>query len=466
LSVRRAIAIISDLHLGEGVLDDFDAELEGHLVEFLERLETLPDPTELIVNGDFLDFAQATPWRGADLEATAADGTPLCFTEGQSIAKLTAICQAHPRTMGALRSFLGARDDNRLVVMPGNHDADFFWAGVRARFTEVCAPGALASQISIPLTRVHRPETAPWLWVEHGHQYDPVNAFVVGGEARWSATTPPILPDATGTLRLYECTGTRFLIRFMNGLDARYPLVDNVKPFSRFLTIFGASALRWGRGPLDAVVAVAQMAAYVARTLASRRGDLMHAADDDTPAGAPLAEWFRNASHADREKLRAVLRDSGVRVRGTLDMALEDPAEAEQIMHFLATHLDLVAGVGDGDGTLLGAAPGTLALGASFFGDETSDLREGAKGVIAREGVTTVIMGHTHEPVEDVGGATYFNTGSWTRYYVFETRERTAPWRLLREASYERFPYRLRYAFVEPGATSATLRTWRERTRT
>ncbi len=464
--MRRAIAIISDLHLGEGVLDDFDDELEGHLVALLRWLQTLPDPTELIINGDFLDFAQATPWRGADLEATTADGTPLCFTEAQSIAKLDAIRRAHAKSFDALRAFLAERDDHRLVVLPGNHDADFFWPGVRARFGAACAPGVLASRLTIHLTRVYRPETAPWLWVEHGHQYDPVNAFVVGNEERWSAEKPPILTAADGTLRLYECVGTRVLVPGMNGLDARYPLVDNVKPFSRFLTIFGASALRWGRGPLDAVIAVAQMAAYLARTLASRRGDLMHAAPDDTLADAPLAAWFRQAAPADRDRLRAVLKDTGFRMRGTLEMALEDPQDAQAITEFLAAHLDLVAGVGDADAALLGAAPGTLALGASFFGDETADLRAGAKSVLAREGVTTVVMGHTHETVEDIAGATYLNTGSWTRYYVFDAAEKTAPWRILREGSYERFPYRLRYAFVEPGAACATMRTWQERSRT
>jgi hypothetical protein len=163
--------------------------------------------------------------------------------------------------------------------------------------------------------------------------------------------------------------------------------------------------------------------------------------------------------------LRAALRDGGFRLRLSLDMALERPEEAEKIVDFLGTHLDLVAGLGESDSALLGSSPGTLALGASFWGDETRDLQMGARHVAAREGVTTVIMGHTHEPVEDVDGYTYFNTGSWTRYYVFEDTEKTAPWRILREGSYERFPYRLRYALVEPGATTATLATWRERSK-
>lgn len=458
--MARFIAVISDLHVGEGVLDDFDAEIEGHFVSFLDWLGTQNAPAELVINGDFLDFVQATPWRGNELESTAVDGSALCFTEQQSVDKFANIRDAHPKTFEALRRFLAAQEGNRLVVIPGNHDADFFWPRVREAFVEAVG---YPSRVDIPLTRVYRPGGAPWLWIEHGHQYDPVNAFFANGKERWSADDPPIKPDADGTPRLYECIGTRFLIRFINRLDARYPLVDNVKPFSRFLKIFGASALRWGRGPLDAVIALSQMTAYLARTAVSRSGDLLSAAGAEPASSNPLANWYRHASPADRETLRRVLKDAGLRLQFDLAMALERPDEAEKIIELLASRPDAVAGLGESDAGLLGAAPGTLALGASFLGDETRELRLGAKAVAGREDVTTILMGHTHEPVEDMNGYTYFNTGSWTRYYVFEANEKTAPWRMLEEGSYERFPYRLRYALVKPDATTATLETWRER---
>jgi len=108
--------------------------------------------------------------------------------------------------------------------------------------------------------------------IEHGHRYDKVNSFDVNGHERWSAEEPPILKSKDGEERLYECIGTRFLIRYLNGLDARYPFVDNVKPFSRFLKIFGASALTLGWGPLDAAVCVAKMLPYAMRVAVSNRG--------------------------------------------------------------------------------------------------------------------------------------------------------------------------------------------------
>ena len=49
-----SIVVISDLHISAAKLDDFDRELEGHLVEFLTReLQTRISGVELVINGDF-----------------------------------------------------------------------------------------------------------------------------------------------------------------------------------------------------------------------------------------------------------------------------------------------------------------------------------------------------------------------------------------------------------------------------
>src|SRR5439155_11225955 len=115
------------------------------------------------------------------------------------------------------------------------------------------------------LDPVYRPTMCPSVWIEHGHQHDPVNNFLFKGEPCWSANNPPIRRDQWGTERLYECIGTRFLIQFLNDLDKKYPYVDNVKPFWRFLQLFGASALRPGFGSVQAAVAVAFMDAFLAK---------------------------------------------------------------------------------------------------------------------------------------------------------------------------------------------------------
>ena len=40
-----------------------------------------PYPTELVINGDFLEFVQAEPWDDSALRGTSKEGLGLCFTE-------------------------------------------------------------------------------------------------------------------------------------------------------------------------------------------------------------------------------------------------------------------------------------------------------------------------------------------------------------------------------------------------
>ena len=86
-------------------------ELEGHLASFLTWITHRPEPSELVINGDFLDFVQASPWSGSELEDETSEGVPLCFSEQQSIDKLQAIGRAHPSVFARLKTFLAARDD-------------------------------------------------------------------------------------------------------------------------------------------------------------------------------------------------------------------------------------------------------------------------------------------------------------------------------------------------------------------
>lgn len=152
------------------------------------------------------------------------------------------------------------------------------------------------------------PPARPDIWIEHGHQYDPVNWFFISDYPYWSAANPPICRSDTGEQRLYECLGTRFLIRYLNSLDAEYPYVDNVKPFWRFLEIFGASALRFGLGPVKAAVAVEAILRYLAKTGLTRFSDL-YGVSDERNAGAAIliAKAISRAPRSRREAFKRAL---------------------------------------------------------------------------------------------------------------------------------------------------------------
>ena len=135
-----ALIVISDLHMGSGPVDDFEPEIEKHLVAFLEEWRARDDATELVINGDLLDFVQAPPYKGPGLRDKAKDGTPLCFTQDQSLQKLGAIHNDHKNGLQALGAFLAHRPENRVILLPGNHDADFYWPAVQEEFRKlVCS---------------------------------------------------------------------------------------------------------------------------------------------------------------------------------------------------------------------------------------------------------------------------------------------------------------------------------------
>lgn len=458
--------IISDLHIGAGPLDDCDHELEAGLCAFIQHLAADGAKHELVIAGDFLDFAQAPPAEGRDLSATSASGLPLCFTEAQSNEKLDEILKAHPSVGASLCQFLDGNRGNRLVIMPGNHDADFFWPSVRAAFIDAVVRGnpGLRARIRFHLAPVYRPPAAPAIWIEHGHQYDPLNSFFVDGEPRWSEDKPPILVDASGTPRLLECIGTRFMVRFMNRLDALYPFVDNVKPFTRFLKLFGASIFATGYGPKKAAFAILALLRFVSQTAPRHIGDLLSI---DAPGAVPfsLANFLRRSFNEDtRRTLQRRLIDAGFNVDRPLTMLVEDPARSDALVEFIADRLDLLDGLDETEGSnLLGTEDGTLALGHEFlFGDETKRLIRAAQSIIGRGDATQVIMGHTHEPVVRGAPIPYLNIGCWTRYYTFEGKEKSRPFHILRDGGYDEFPYRLQYAEIE-GTGPATLHVFRER---
>ena len=190
---------------------------------------------------------------------------------------------------------------------------------------------------------------------------------------------PPIFSGTDGVRRLYECTGTRFMIRYLNGLDARYPYVDNVKPFSRFIRIFGASALVPGWGPLDAAVAVTKMLAYLSGTAITRPADLLSVEiEDGTSPPHALVAWIEQASDAQRRIVADKLRSAGFNLPMPLDALLDRPDDLAGLVEFLAAHPELLAEVGEKDPALLGNNPGTLTLKQGFNANETEDLYAGA----------------------------------------------------------------------------------------
>ena len=458
--------IISDIHISAGPLDDFDNELECCFVDFLEKNLTVHGATELVINGDLLDFVQAPPWEGPELRSKSNTGVPLCFTETQSLAKLDAIANAHPLTFTALRNFLSSNKENIISILPGNHDADFFWPSVQERFAYLVDQRISSnSQLHFHLQKKYMPIQAPTVWIEHGHQHDPCNWFAVDLEERWAIETPPIFQDEQGRPRLLECVGTQFLIRFLNKLDEDYPFVDNVKPFSKFLKIFATSALHPSYGSLKVAAAIWSLLRFLSSTAKDNPADLLFPFPGvDHGLVNPLKTYVGLMSPDDQEALRKFIEEGGIIIGAQpLDSFLSRKENADKCMSYLGERLAELPTFYHNNSMLLSAKgePDTLSLVKAFLRDESMTLINVAKRVLDIPGIELVIMGHTHEAKDRPNGLAYFNTGCWTRNWEFGDGDSGA-WSSLKRANRERFPYELRYVRISgASASKAQLLTYK-----
>ena len=136
------------------VTEDFrwTDELEG----FLQALDAEGGgATDLILNGDTFELAAPDCVR---------DDPALGCTESDALARLERVLAAHPREIAALAAFARG-GSNRVVLVPGDHDAALLFPGVRARVEEALGPD-----------RAEVPPGGAWVssdgqvHVEHGQQ--------------------------------------------------------------------------------------------------------------------------------------------------------------------------------------------------------------------------------------------------------------------------------------------------------
>jgi UDP-2,3-diacylglucosamine pyrophosphatase LpxH len=179
---------LSDVHLGSELVQHVRPDLPGCSATSLRRDKDLAAlfewyaerrvdgrPWKLVIAGDFMDFTgmSVLPEHAPGEITTAPTSEELAHGLGgaadHALAKLRMVMQQHALVMNALSAFL--RAGHRLLVIPGNHDADFHWQSVQAEFQQALssAGGVAADQI----------EFSPWfyceegvIYLEHGHQYD------------------------------------------------------------------------------------------------------------------------------------------------------------------------------------------------------------------------------------------------------------------------------------------------------
>ncbi|MCB9674664.1 MAG: hypothetical protein H6737_06065 [Alphaproteobacteria bacterium] len=196
MTAENNLLMISDLHLGEdlnsgphpppGSPESHVSQTERALTSFLVHYTAWRQdgvPWRLVCNGDMIDFLSvALSPEEAGIEGTEEDRLYGFGATCQAArAKLVRVIERHHDFFVALARFVGR--GNELVLVVGNHDAEFHWDEVQGDLLgaldhiwreETGSNDSIRDRISFHQWFYYEPGVA---WVEHGHQYDAFCSF-------------------------------------------------------------------------------------------------------------------------------------------------------------------------------------------------------------------------------------------------------------------------------------------------
>jgi len=405
--------IVSDLHLGDGSpLDDFDQDenFRRFLEEAGERRRA-----ELIINGDFLDFANLK------LEKESVKPfSRMGNTEEESLEKLEMILRGHPLVFKGLRSFLDK--GHRLVIIPGNHDVDLFWPKVWSRIAEELG-NPDAERLHFEFSGVYR---VGGLYVEHGNQYFADSLFA-------NFTHPFLRDPKTGKLRLERSWSNAFLPYFADSMRRKNPFIDNVKPVLP-MVLMGIQEESWGFRLKHAY----KLAAFVlraglppfkeARPAVPRAG---RSPEEEQVRGRiwrALTLIPGRRRGVDGRDLATLEEENEVRaLEGGGSSLLELPEEAEDLEEYEQAFQRAFPEGGKGEGLDLDP----LSTREDALSQRAREL------LLSPDGIDVVTFGHDHRLYSNqyspvVGGRKnkfYVNTGTWIPILILTKTRSKLTWK-------------------------------------
>ena len=439
---RRKV-IVCDLHLGPGGadprftgIDDFYSDADWRA--FLEK-QAAAGPTDLIVNGDFIEFWQIAAALGTlpkrDDPRQPATGAVLASDQKFAVGAVDLVLAAHRSVFADLGWFL-EHGDHRVIVIAGNHDVDLLWPKVQLAIARAIKPRDPARLI---FTRGPGYEHGG-VHVEHGHAFDAANRF--------STNHAPFGRDRDGTCRVQSSWGEVFVDRFYTDVERKVPFIDNLYPQSAAILW----AMRDNPDPQrDAgavmkfieLVRVAEGRDFNRNAVASLLQSTLGTpgAKDMGPESVGEVAGHVTERLAKGDLTAGAMTDALMRFRfdpelASLWTALARAGRALPDMRAAASELRAVD-------------PDAMAhLRDEVFGDPLSTAAGRLLGGDRK--ISVVVFGHTHEPGGSVEGIRarkysgwYANTGSWiSAASVADLRARGVGWDKLSLADRTMFPAR------------------------
>jgi UDP-2,3-diacylglucosamine pyrophosphatase LpxH len=224
----RHLVFVSDLHVGAGRLPDHrwnpieDFRWQDDFDQFLKMVsERSGKKADLILTGDVFEL-----WQSPTMTCTTEIGHPGCrvtdcndadteigCSEKQALARLESVLAQHPFFIASLKRF-ASDGDNRVVLIPGNHDGALTFTALQAELHRRFAP----ARVSIAASGYWlSPDGA--VYSDHGHQFDDLNRF-----PHWP--TPFVEHD--GQRYIAKPWGENMVQAFYNQYEAVFPIVDNL----------------------------------------------------------------------------------------------------------------------------------------------------------------------------------------------------------------------------------------------
>lgn len=473
--VERTL-VVSDIHLGEDVLDENTDDLSRYITAINRELTAFVEyhaamvgvRWHLIANGDLFDYVKLT-LSSDDLEQglLSEDNTPDVV-----VRKLDRIVEIHRPLFKALASFVLA--GHRLTLIEGNHDAESIFPEVRERFVHHLT--RLAERFSRDLKKgndaldaefVNRIQFRTWFesksgdyHIEHGHAYD-----------EWCAFEHNLAPwDYPGADRLATPLTHTTIPHFARAMgDFTTHGIDAMSPWAHLRTLTGLGSntltdvvrlyfkLLWRvirKAGRRAQSARAELASVHQRRLVELASDVISPPTGDSLVSCPRSVYPLHALQA-LDRLRVTPADYSI-------LKVICVFHADRL---LVLGLAVVAALapfvyGGWRGVLLGM--GALAAGVAITvwardkrsGNVKLDLEAAAQKVARLTGARYVVFGHSHRPVlrelkrdhendASPASAYYLNSGCWVTREILRGEEGTG------------------MTFVEMGEEGASLKRWR-----
>jgi UDP-2,3-diacylglucosamine pyrophosphatase LpxH len=216
----RKIVLISDLHFGLGKGPDGnwspkeDFRWSGALKGFLDEMgRSGGDRVDLVIAGDFLEL-----WQPPNNTCDSSGDDDLGCTVADVVSIAETVIAAHRDDLALLADF-AKRGENRLYVIPGNHDAALLLPEV---WKLLAAPLDVQDGRVALMTRGFWKSPDGQVLAEHGHQ--------VGNDANRYDHWPVITRKRNGTTYLVRPWGERFVQKVFNSQEEVYEIIDNISP--------------------------------------------------------------------------------------------------------------------------------------------------------------------------------------------------------------------------------------------